>query len=81
MPQNIQQLNAILKSNSFRSNWPQCSGKVNLSKTYLFDAAYFTTEAKELLKMNKYFSKDSKLELKNHVQKKSLIRNVISVDK
>ncbi len=49
MPQNLQELIKFLKNNGNRAACPQCSGKMDLSKTPLFDAAYFTPEAMELL--------------------------------
>ena len=71
MPQNIQELIKFLKNNGFRAESPQCSGKMDLSKTPLFDAENFTHEATELLKEKKDFNKERKLELKDCAQKKS----------
>jgi hypothetical protein len=48
MPQNIQELIKFLKINGFRAECPQCSGKMDLSKTALFDPDNFMPEAKEL---------------------------------
>ena len=50
MPQNIQVLIKFLITNGFRAECSQCSDKMHLSKTPLFDAKYFTASAKELLK-------------------------------
>ncbi len=71
MSQNIQELIKLLKSNGFRTECPQCSGKMDLSKTPLFDAEHFTHEAMELLNEKKDFDKERKLELKVRAQKKS----------
>jgi predicted Holliday junction resolvase-like endonuclease len=71
MLQNIQELITFLKTNGFRAECPQCSGKMDLSKTPLFDAEHFTPEAKELLKEKKDFNKGRKLELRDRAQKKS----------
>ena len=71
MPQNLQDLITFLKNNGFRAECPQCSGKMDLSKTPLFDAEHFTPEAMELLKEKKDFNKERKLELKDRSQKKS----------
>ena len=58
MPQNLQDLIKFLKNNGFRAECPQCSGKMDLSKTPLFDAVNFTPGAMELLKEKKDFNKD-----------------------
>ncbi|MEY4572660.1 MAG: hypothetical protein RLZ10_1908 [Bacteroidota bacterium] len=71
MPRKIQELITFLRINGFRAECPQCSGKMGLSKTPLFDTEHFTPEAKELLKEKKDFNKERKLELKNRAQKKS----------
>ena len=71
MSQNLQEFITFLKTNGFRAECPQCSGKMDLSKTPLFDAKHFTPEAKELLKEKKDFNKERKLELKDRAQKKS----------
>ena len=71
MSQNIRELIKLLKSNGFRAECPQCSGKMDLCKTPLFDAAHFTPEAKELLKEKTDFNKERKQELKDRAQKKS----------
>ena len=71
MPQNLQDLIKFLKNNGFRAECPQCSGKMDLSKTPLFDAENFTPEAMELLKEKKDFNKERKLELEDRSQKKS----------
>ena len=71
MPQNIQELIKFLKTNGFRAECPQCSGKMDLSKMPLFDAAHFTAEAMEMLNEKKDFDKERKLELKVRAQKKS----------
>jgi hypothetical protein len=71
MSQNLQEFITFLKTNGFRAECPQCSGKMDLSKTPLFDAEHFTPEAKELLKEKKDFNKERKLELKDRAQKKS----------
>lgn len=71
MPQNIQELIKFLKTNGFRSECPQFSGKMDLSKTPLFDAEHFTPEATELLKEKKDFNKKHKLVLKDCAEKKS----------
>lgn len=71
MSKNRQELIKFLKTNGLRADCPQCNGKMDLSKTTLFNAEHFTPEAKELLKQKKDFNKERKLELKNHAQKKS----------
>ena len=60
-----------MKTNGFRAECPQCNGKIDLSKTPLFDAEHFTPEAMELLNEKKDFDKERKLELKVRAQKKS----------
>jgi hypothetical protein len=78
MPQNIQGLTTFLKTSGFRAECPQCTGKMDLSKTPLFDAAHFTPEAKDLLKEKKDFSKEQKLELKDWAHKFHLIIKFIN---
>ena len=56
MPQNIQEFIKFLKTNGFHAECPQCSGKMDLSKTPLFDAEHFTPEAMELLKEKKAYN-------------------------
>jgi hypothetical protein len=57
MPQNIQELITFLKTNGFRAECPHCSGKMDLSKTPLFDAENFTSYAKELKSIMQIFQK------------------------
>lgn len=64
MPNEIQDLITFLKSNHFKAECPQCSEKMDLSKTSLFDAESFTPEAKELLKERKEINRERKEELK-----------------
>jgi predicted Holliday junction resolvase-like endonuclease len=70
MPQNLQDLIQFLQSNNFKAECPNCNGKMDLSKTSLFDAENFTPEAMDLLKEKKDFNKERKLELKERAQKK-----------
>jgi len=56
MLQNIQELIKLLKTNGFRAERPQCSGKMDLSKTPLFDAEHFTPKEMELLKEKKAYN-------------------------
>ncbi len=49
MSQQIQELITFLKTNGFRAECPQCAGKMDLSKTPLFDAEHFTPEANRFL--------------------------------
>jgi len=78
MSQNIQGLITFLKTNGFRAECPQCSGKMDFSKTPLFDAENFTPEAKDLLKEKKDFSKERKLKLKDRAHKFHLIIKFIN---
>ena len=71
MPQNLQDLIQFLQTNNFKAECPNCNGKMDLSKTPLFDAEHFTPEAMELLNEMKDFDKQRKLELKVRAQKKS----------
>lgn len=71
MPKNLLKSDKLLKTNDFRRECPQCSGKMELSKKHLFEVEHFTTEAKELLKEKKDDSKEQLLELMNRAQKKS----------
>ena len=71
MPKNRQELIKFLKTNGFRAEFPHRNGKMDLSKTPLFDAEHFTPEAMELLKEKKDLKKERKMELKERAQKKS----------
>jgi hypothetical protein len=71
MPQDIQEFIQFLKTKGFRAECPHCTGKIDLSKTPLFDAENFTPEAKELLKEKKTFNKERRQELKLRADKKS----------
>jgi predicted Holliday junction resolvase-like endonuclease len=71
MPQNLQDLIQFLQFNNFKAECPNCNGKMDLSKTPLFDAEHFMPEVMELLKEKKDFYKESKLELKDRAQQKS----------
>ena len=78
MPQNLQEFITFLKTNGFRAECPQYSGKIDISKAPFFIAEYFTPEAKELLKQRKDLSKERKLELNNRAHKFHLIIKYIN---
>ena len=46
MPKDLQNQITFLKTNGFQAECPQCGGKMDLSKTALFDADNFTPDAR-----------------------------------
>ena len=60
MPKDLQNPIQFLQSNNFKTECPNCSGKMDLSETVLFYAENFTQEAKELLKDRNELKKYSK---------------------
>lgn len=71
MSTQLQDLIVFLQSNNFKAECPNCSGKMDLSETALFDAAHFTPEAKELLKDRKQVNRERMDELKGRSGKMS----------
>ena len=66
MPKDLQNPIQFLQSNNFKTECPNCSGKMDLSETAFIDAENFTPESQGLLKERNQFNRERTPESHNN---------------